>query len=628
MPRWQAVKIHIVEGMTAGVIIGIVHGLILATAGLYVLVGFGGTLASFARYAGLIGLAGAAVGLVVGFALTLPTRFSKLNYSQPLRPAPLAMIILYVGPWIAFVVQEHFGRVAAACAGVVYMALLVVGLVLSLKRYTPTTSPTVPTGRFILLAILACVLLYGTPVWIARGMQAAEVDGNPLEEFRFEAMSTFAERSATFPARKWNILLLSIDTLRADHLSCYGYGRKTSPAIDALAESGMRFTRAFCQRPKTSPSFASIHTGTYPSRHGVHQTMAELSPQSKTLAEYLAEMGWATGAVITNGNLYPVFGFDQGFESYAYGFDNAQGVTNHAVKWLRSHGTGTEPWFLWVHYTDPHTPYEPLPPYDVIFGNPQDRNEHQRNVDHYDGSIRFTDDQIKRIFDTLNAHRLRERTLIVFVADHGESLGEHNYYYSHGLHPYDPSARIPLIVSAPGVIDGGSSSSVLVGGVDLLPTVLDAAGVDVPEVVQGRSFLPTLLGLSDKSPQSFVFVEAGYHSHDYAGRTLALRRENTKYVHRLTGWARYPDGLGDFVWTMDAFLESGLAPDELYDLVADPGETENLLLQNRALALHERDALLGFAARLAASETLDRDLKPTDLDPATLKSLKSLGYID
>ena len=217
----------------------------------------------------------------------------------------------------------------------------------------------------------------------------------------------------------------------------------------------------------------------------------------------------------------------------------------------------------------------------------------------------------------LETNYLRGRTLIVFTADHGESLGEHDYYYSHGLHPYEPSVRIPLIVSAPGVVPRASRSGSLVGGVDILPTILDALWIDVPDVVQGRSFLPSVLGLSDDSPQDFVFVEAGYHDHDISGRTRALRRKSTKYVQRLTSWARHPAGLVSLVWTMDARLEGGLAADEFYDLQADPAETRNLLADRRSLALEERRVLQSFAARLAAEGGRENPHTPAALDSAT-----------
>jgi arylsulfatase A-like enzyme len=232
-----------------------------------------------------------------------------------------------------------------------------------------------------------------------------------------------------------------------------------------------------------------------------------------------------------------------------------------------------------------------------------------------------------RLIEWITANGLSERTLIVFTADHGESLGEHNYYYEHGLHPYEPSARIPLIVAAAGVVPKATTSSALVGTVDILPTILGALDVDFESSVQGRSFLSSALGDGDAEPNDFVFIEAGYDEHDLAGRTIALRRNTMKYVHRLTSWARRPRGLGSFIWTMDARLEGGLAPDELYDLRTDPAETVNLLISKQKLALNERRVLKAFAELLANAGNIYTDGKLTEFDEETYKALRSLGYI-
>ncbi|MFQ5511793.1 MAG: sulfatase [Candidatus Krumholzibacteriia bacterium] len=626
--RSVVIKASVFEGLVTGMVLGVGHAAILASGGLYVPAGAGEIVASFARYAALVGITGAGVGLVAGTLLGAGTRL-RLPIGERWW-VPVLLVILYAAPWVAFVTKILLGRLGVPVAGLIAVAALVVllarfarapgrGAVGDGRRFAP------PRAGWVILLFL-WMALYGAS-WFA-GPQKTGSEGlatsSPLEVLRSEASSRFAIRSTGFPASRWNILLLTVDTLRADHLGCYGYERNTSPRIDALAETGVRFTHALCQRPKTSPSFATLFTGTYPARHGVHGAMQPLAAANETLAEYLRAAGWTTAAVITNGNLYPVYDFDQGFDRYVFGHKRADAGADLAIRWLDEHGAGDEPWFLWIHFTDPHTPYSPPPPHDTTFGD----GSEGRQIDLYDGEIRYTDHHVGKILDWLDTSGARTRTLIVFTADHGESLGEHEYYYSHGLHPYEPSSRVPLVISAPGVIPSGSVSDALVGVVDVLPTVLDALWLEVPDIVQGRSFLPAALGLSDAGPRDFVFIEAGYHEHDSAGRTRALRRGATKYVQRLKTWARAPRGVGAVVWSMDARLEGGLGADELYDLAADPGETRNLVQARPALAANERRVLGAFAMWLEAEGGGPVSHVPAVLDSATYRSLKTLGYID
>ncbi len=624
------------DGIIAGVILGLAHAVILMTGGLFALSSKTEIITSFARYAGLVGFAGAVLGAIIGFLLALPTRFHALSYGR-VRPVWTALIIVYAAPWIAFLTKQYVGRRTVTGVGLVYAAVIAVIILIAaihLGRLDASKLHLrfVPGARSLAVPFIICILLYSVAAFVSPD---AEVSDGDLAGFVLgdtvppEVKSIFKKKTASFPSSEWNLLLLTIDTLRADHLGCYGYARNTSPALDALAKSGVCFTHALCQRPKTSPSFASIMTGTYPAKHGIHGSKQVLKPANQTLAEYLKEAGWTTAAVITNGNLYPVFGFDQGFDAYIYGHKDGKTGSDLAIEWLEQNAASAEPWFLWVHHTDPHTPYAPRAPYDTMFGNDDGRRRsaEERQIDLYDGEIRFTDDQMGRLIEWITANGLRERTLIVFTADHGESLGEHNYYYEHGLHPYEPSARIPLIVSAAGIVPEETRSSALIGTVDILPTILGALDVDFDASVQGRSFMPEALGIGDAEPNDFVFIEAGYDEHDMAGRTRALRRKTMKYIHRLTEWARRPKGLGSFMWTMDARLEGGLAPDELYDLESDPAETVNLLMEKRGPALSERRVLNAFAALLVKTGGNNSGVELTEFDEDTYKALKSLGYV-
>jgi arylsulfatase A-like enzyme len=568
--------------------------------------------------------------------LLIPKRFRGLSYWS-VRPAWAALIIVYAAPWIAFLTKQYVGRRVVAAVGLAFAAIIAVVILIAAFRLgrldvSKRHLRFVPGAGSLAVLFIICALLYSVAAFVPPDAELRDGDlarvalGDAVPP---EMKSTSIKKAASFPSSRWNLLLLTIDTLRADHLGCYGYARNTSPALDALAQAGVCFTHALCQRPKTSPSFATIMTGTYPAKHGIHGSRQVLKPANETLAEYLKEAGWTTAAVITNGNLYPVFGFDQGFDTYVYGHKDGKTGSDLAIEWLEQNAASDEPWFLWVHHTDPHAPYAPRAPYDTMFGDDDGgrRSAGERQIDLYDGEIRFTDDQMGRLIEWITANGLRERTLIVFTADHGESLGEHDYYYEHGLHPYEPSARVPLIFSASGIVPEETRSSALVGAVDILPTILGALDVEFDASVQGRSFLMEVLGIGEMEPNDFVYIEAGYDEHDMAGRTRALRRKTTKYVHRLAEWARRPRGLGSFMWTMDARLEGGLAPDELYDLVSDPAETVNLLMDKRELALGERRVLNAFAALLAQTGGNDSGEELTEFDEDTYKALKSLGYV-
>ncbi len=627
---------HLFDGMIAGIILGLVHMVILMTGGLFVLSSSAEIVTSFARCAGLWAFVGAALGAIVGLLLVIPMRFREISCWR-VRPAWGALLVFYSAPWIAFLTKQYLGRQAVATMGVACAALFAVIILITWIRIGRRDSSKqqlhfIPGVGLLSVLLAICTLLYGVPAFVPPDDEISQSDLTSLvvgEAAPLGVETIFKKAAASFPASQWNLLLLTIDTLRADHLGCYGYERNTSPALDSLAESGICFTRAFCQRPKTSPSFASIMTGTYPARHGIHGSMQKLDPSNQTLAEYLKEAGWTTAAVITNGNLYPTFGFDQGFDTYLYGHKNAEKGTDLAIEWLEQHAVSAEPWFLWVHHTDPHTPYSPRAPYDKIFGadDGQRRDATERQIDLYDGEIRFTDDQVSRLIEWITTIGLMERTLFVFTADHGESLGEHDYYYKHGLHPYEPSARIPLFVSAAGIVPRATTSSALVEAVDILPTILEALDIDFDASVQGRSFLPVALQIEGAVPKDFVFIEAGYNEHDSVGRTRALRRGTMKYIHRLTTWARRPRGLGSFMWTMDARLEGGLAPDELYDLRLDPAETVNLVMSKRGLALNERRVLNAFAFLIASASSIEFGEELTEFDEETYKALRSLGYL-
>lgn len=322
-----------------------------------------------------------------------------------------------------------------------------------------------------------------------------------------------------------NVLLVTIDTLRADHLGAYGYARATSPHMDALAAEAGLFTRAFTYWPKTRGSFVMMHTGRVPCRNGYSRTHPILAEFNPTLAETLQRAGYRTTALVDNANVAAQYGYARGFARYRETWeekalptemDRTRAITSEAVSILASSARAGEPFFLWLHYVNPHTPYQPPPPHDTAFldakasrgprlpvveglhgGIPrqwavpgQDRLGWY--VAQYDGEIAAVDAEVGKVLRALDAHALREKTVVLLTSDHGESLGEHDYYFDHGEDIFDPSMAVPLLLRVPG--QAAARSDALASTLDVVPTLLDAVKVSYPPDLAGQSLLPALRG--------------------------------------------------------------------------------------------------------------------------------------
>src|SRR6202166_4288991 len=291
-----------------------------------------------------------------------------------------------------------------------------------------------------------------------------------------------------------DIFLVTIDTLRADHVGCYGYKQVETPALDALAADGVRFTQAFTHSPITNTSHITILTGLLPSVHGVTDFGIPLSPQHVTAAELLKKRGYQTaafiGAVILDSNtLAP--GLDRGFDFYdnfpaktetkqRWGRVERRGmeVVAHAETWFDKHRTG--PHFVWVHLYDPHDPYEPPPPFS------------EKYKDHlYDGEIPYAGSAAPHWISFLKKAGVYDNPIIVVTGDHGEGLGEHGEE-THGLFLYDSTLHVPLILKTAGVAHHGTVVDSQVRTTDILPTILSATGVAAPAELNGESLLPLI----------------------------------------------------------------------------------------------------------------------------------------
>ena len=402
------------------------------------------------------------------------------------------------------------------------------------------------------------------------------------------------------PETKPNVLLITLDTTRADRLGCYGYERAETPNLDRLAEAGVVFETAVCQAPLTLPSHASILTGTYPPFHGVHDNGGfYLREQAVTLAELLRDHEYSTSAFIGAFVLDARWGLAQGFEVYddAFGFatqravdlDSVQrrgeDVVDAFINWLE--GRPDEPFLSWLHFYDPHAPYDPPEPYRTRF------------VDSlYDGEIAYMDSQVGRVLDRLKAESLLDQTLIIVVGDHGESLGEHEES-GHGFFIYDATVLIPLIVRFPSSRYGGKRIARTVETVDIVPTLLETVNIPVPGGIQGRSLLPLIGGEAEKT-STWTYFETYFPLYRYGWSPLRGIRNDT---HKLI-----------------------LAPEpELYHLTEDRHEQTDISSKHPRM-VNELEAQLKQRLETISAEESSFET-PELLDDEALEKLAALGYV-
>ena len=390
---------------------------------------------------------------------------------------------------------------------------------------------------------------------------------------------------------KLNILLITIDTLRADRLSCYGSQRPKTPNIDKLAERGVLFSRAFANTSTTLPSHTNILLGVTPNYHGVHENLNFIvSEKLFTLAEHLKNNGYATGAFVGAYPLDSRFGLSQGFDIYDDNYRrvhtknfsllerSAEAVIKAALEWLQGRRS---PWFLWIHCYDPHIPYDPPEPFKTQY------KEHL-----YEGEVAYVDFALGKFLDYMKKNSLFDSTLIIFTGDHGESLGQHGEE-THGFFAYNSSIWIPLIICNPATVPGRIEQ--YVSHIDIFPTVCDILGIEKPSFLQGISLLPALKGM--KLPERPIYFESLY-----------------PYYSR--GWAP----LKGFILEKKKFIDSPIP--ELYDLEHDFDELNNLAERKKIIKLTSQ--LKKIINDLTPSEKIDAAQK---VDRETREKLASLGYI-
>ncbi len=402
--------------------------------------------------------------------------------------------------------------------------------------------------------------------------------------------------------RPMSVVLVTLDTTRADHIGVYGSDEGATPVLDGLAARGVTFMRAYAPTPLTLPSHTSLFTGTHPPFHGVRDNGAYVASEGlQTLAESFQEAGYRTGAFVGAFVLDSRWGLAQGFDRYFDEFEapeqrgNDLGhvqrpgseVIDTALAWAREDDTA--PFFMWVHLYDPHAPYEPPEPFRSRYA---DRP--------YVGEIAWTDSLVGRLTSWLDDSARSDDTYVVVTADHGEGLGEHGEA-EHGLLLYESAIRVPLIIATPFDEPQGIQRHELVSLIDVMPTVLELTGLQAPEEVQGSSLVPLLTNQTEVETRSDERVYA-----------------ETFYPRLHFGWSE-----------LQAILEPThkliISPEpELYDLLQDPEERHNLASERAATA----EALRREAEELVAR--LEDNATPADtvtLDQETLRRLAALGYV-
>ena len=391
-----------------------------------------------------------------------------------------------------------------------------------------------------------------------------------------------------------NLLLITLDTTRADRLGCYGYKPAETPTLDSLAARGTLFEDALAQVPLTTPSHCSIMTGRYPREHGVRDNgQNALGTTHPTLASIFKEHGYDTAAFVASFVLDSRFGLDRGFDTYSDDMGEvtfktqplewqqpADVVTDRALAWLD--GEKDRPFFCWVHYYDPHLPYAPPP----AFRKPQ--------LEPYDGELAFVDSELKRLLEWFEAAKLTDRTLIVVVGDHGEAFGEHGEN-GHSNFVYNVNLQVPMFFAHPTVIPSGKRVPAIVEALDVFPTILDLFGFKPPDGLLSRSLAVGLAGgkLDDAAAYGeshFVFDSFGW------AEQRALTTTRWKYVSS--------------------------AKPQLFDRVADPRERENVITNQPKVA----------AKMLAELKARYESMTPgqaavAELDQAARDAIQGLGYV-
>lgn len=437
-----------------------------------------------------------------------------------------------------------------------------------------------------------------------------------------------------------NVLLLTVDTLRADHLGCYGSTNPTSPHIDAVAKEGAVFEHAFAPKGSTWPSLASIQTGLFPVTHGVRYNGMTLSSEHDTLAEVLRPPGYTCAVFIANGGSQRWEGFDMKVILKDEPRDKA--VSDAAIKWLEDNEG--KKFYLWCHYMAPHGPYEPVKDFNT-FTDKQYKGDFNGSYERltrvfvrqepisdadlayvkglYDGEVSFTDYQIGRVLDKVASLGILDDTLVIISADHGEELGDHHHYFHHQASLYEGVLHVPLIFKLPGKVPAGLRVATPVSLVDIAPTVCTLLGIEPLKTYEGVNLAPVFAG--EKLERGPVFGEWG-------DKMLYIRNDEYKYIYNPEGFqppvkrereAANPNQRRKRDYGLP------MKKHELYAIAKDPREqTEISEKSPETIGALEAALKSGYIDKFGwkygnhAEEQLQQQL-----DPQTRQELEALGYV-
>ena len=420
----------------------------------------------------------------------------------------------------------------------------------------------------------------------------------------------------------FNVILISIDALRSDHLSCYGYKRNTSPNIDELAKEGVLFTQAIAQSSHTPPSMNSILTSAMPNEHLLIKWGDFLNPKLPTITKILKSKGYKTIFAGENNNFQKgLHGFSKYFDIF-YQNPSSETITDKIIGFINTE-CKDKPFFIWVHYMDVHG-YEPSKPFDALFINDEWYDQQKKlpivkpfpfsygfggipetlakekgyikNPDYYiaqyDGAVRTVDEEIGRLLQNLKDSHLDEKTIIIITADHGEMLGEHNYYFHHGGFLYEPLINVPLIIKCNNDIPSGSVINTQVSAhLDIAPTILDFLKIDIPKTMEGVSLLDIILHKKEY-PRQYIFIGEEYS---------CIRGNNWKLIYNNT-------------YNKKSY--------KLYNLKEDNQEQNNLVSKEKEMFQFLRQKLDEYK-----EANYKNNRTKTLLDEQTKEGLKSLRYV-
>jgi arylsulfatase len=445
------------------------------------------------------------------------------------------------------------------------------------------------------------------------------------------------------PVEKGSVLLIVSEALNAKHLGAYGYHRKTSPNIDKLARGGLVLTNFFSTSSWTRPSFTSIVTGLPKREHRMELGCPPLNKNIETLAERFAEAGYKTAGFVGNPLTRAKWGFGQGYDTYVdaevlddYGLADDAALVRRAAAWIQEHSG--EPFFVLVFLTGPHVPYRKTPAYHRfsaklkrghIIGIPKREypdgiaaDDLARTVAAYDGEVHAVDAQVGKLIAKLRQTKLLERTHVLVTADHGEIFGEHNCFL-HGYHMWDPVLRVPFVLDSPSLTGSGLYDDRPFSHLDVIPTLLDLAGMDADPNLPGNSLVEAL---ADPRAGRDRIIFSQHNAHQI--RRQAIRKGRYKLVHhhaverqdvqRLNDLHPHrdlpePRDLPTVAWDAERY--------ELYDMAADPGELNDLFAA-RKTAPETIELIAELAERLEGGEEVS-----IEIDDDLRQALESLGYI-